>query len=150
MHNVWLRLTDTFVESDESGVDDGGNMAGDTSEGIEDDKETRTAGKRLEELRREAALAHQAVVQSTPKFTFRHLGVRSKLREAKVQLTKEIKKGDLDAIVRARVMAMIGVLNVYTNRTWTTPGQKHQKSWPWRRDVEQTTRGKSENGLLIS
>ncbi len=40
----------------------------------------------------------------------------SELWKASAQLTEEMKKGDLDVIVRAHMVAMIGVLNIYTDK----------------------------------
>ena len=99
-----------------------GDYARHMSKRIGDDKEKLTASECLEELRREAVLAQQGVVQGTPNPTLQLLGDRFKLREAKEQLTKEAKKSDLDVIVRGRVAAMIGLLNIYADEnlgyTW--------------------------------
>jgi hypothetical protein len=66
---------------------------------IGDDKEIRTASECLERLRHdsEAILAHQT--QGIPSSTYQLLGDHTRLREASVQLTKDTKRGDLNAIV---------------------------------------------------
>jgi hypothetical protein len=50
-----------------------------------------------------------------PGSTSQVLNNQYKLWEASAQLAKEMKKGDLDVIVRAHVAAMIGLLNIYTD-----------------------------------
>ena len=76
----------------------------------------------LEVLQREI-LVHQKISNEMPVFTSQILHNRSKLLEASVQLTKEVKKGDLDVIVQARVAAMVGLLNIFTDEklkySWT-------------------------------
>jgi len=44
------------------------------------------------------------------------LGDQSKLHEASVQLANKAKKASLDLIIRACVIAMTGLLNIYTNQ----------------------------------
>jgi hypothetical protein len=80
-----------------------------------DDKETHTKTKDLKVLQCKVILAHHEISQTGPDLILQILGDQSKLREASVQLTKEAKRGDLDMIVWARVAAMIGLLNIYTN-----------------------------------
>jgi len=111
------------MESEESGGDDDGD------DGVEDyarhhmnneteimnDQETCTTSRRLEDLRHEAALVHQEASQGIPGSTLWLLGDHFKLREAIVQLTDEGRRSDLDVIVQARVAAMVGLLNLYTD-----------------------------------
>ena len=131
MDNVQQCLTrHAPMESEESSGGDDGNEVGDcarqsmsendTSTG--DDMETLTARNRLEGLRHKAILEQEKASQGTPN-TFQILGDHSRLREASAKLTQEAKRDDLDAIVLSRIAAMIGLLNLYTDKkmsyTWT-------------------------------
>lgn len=125
--NARSRLThDARMESEESSPDD--------------DKETCTTSnlKRLEDIRRKAVEADQMVFQSAPGSISELLGDRSKLREASIQLTRDAKMGNLDVIVRARVAAMIGLLNIYTD---------DNLKYSWRRasEIVAKTEGRGEN-----
>ena len=123
MHNAWLRLRHhariESEESSEAGDGDGTDgVTGYTEQCMSEDeagsdKEAHTARKVLEGLRH--ALAHQDIAQGITGSTSRVLSDLFKLREASVQLTKEAKRGDLDTIVRTRVAAIIGLLNIYTD-----------------------------------
>ena len=121
-HNVQLRLRHhARMESEESTEgDDNSGVGNDARQCISEDsewtdnKETITASENLEVLRHEV-LAHQEVSEVTPISTLQVLGDQTKLREASTQLTNEARKADLDVIVRARIAAMIGLLNIYTD-----------------------------------
>jgi hypothetical protein len=82
-----------------------------SEESTEDDDDD---ARHFEALRLEV-LARQEILEATPGSTSQVIRDRSKLREASVQLTNEAKKGDLDVIVRARIAAMVGFLNIYTD-----------------------------------
>jgi hypothetical protein len=103
------------MESEESCGDNNENGMSKDDTWIGDEEEARTAKEHLEALRHEAILAHQRASQGTPNSTYQLLGDHSRLREASAQLTEEAKQGNLNAIVRARVAAMIGLLNLYTD-----------------------------------
>jgi hypothetical protein len=125
VHNAWLHLRHhARIESKESS--EGGDGDGDGVDGVRDhterhtsedkvrsDNEAHTMSEDLERLRH--LLAHQDMAQRITGSTSQVLGDLSKLREASVQLTKEAKRGDLDTIVQARVAAIIGLLNIYTD-----------------------------------
>ncbi len=131
-HNVQLRLRHhARMESEESTEGNDNGRVGDyarqrISKEQTDNKETITAIENLEVLRHEV-LAHQEVSEVTPISTLQVLGDQTKLREASAQLTKEARKADLDVIVRARIAAMIGLLNIYTD---------HNLDYSWRRASE--------------
>jgi hypothetical protein len=109
--------------SEKSTGDDDGNGVGnygrqDIDEDMTrtvDDNETHTKTKDLEVLQRKVILAHHEISQTGSDPILQILGDQSKLQEASVQLIKEAKRGGLDVIVRARVAAMIGLLNIYTD-----------------------------------
>jgi hypothetical protein len=126
--NALLHLTHhARMESEESsGDDDGGSDRGGdrdyTGQHISEDKtemikndETLTISRRLKDLRRNAVPAHEDISQHKPGSISQLLSDPSKLREASTQLTKEEKNDNLDVIVRARVAAMVGLLNIYTD-----------------------------------
>ena len=99
------------MESEESAEDDNDDgMSKDKTK----DKETLTASEHLDILRHKVP-AHQETSKRMPGSTSQVLNDQYKLQEASAQLAKEMKKGDLDVIVRARVAAMIGLLNIYTD-----------------------------------
>jgi hypothetical protein len=103
LHNVQRHLRNCiYMESEESS---------------EDDNETRTASKHLEDLRHKVILVQQEASQASraSESTSQLLSDHSRLQEASVQLTNKMKKDDLDVIVQARVAAMIGLLNFYTD-----------------------------------
>ena len=126
-HNVRPRLRRfACMESEESTGDEDNGNDGDyakrfTGEDKTDDEETHTASKKFEVLRREVLL-YQEESKKIPGSTFQVLGDRPGLLEALAQLTKEAKRTDLDVIVRARIAAMVGLLNIYTD-------QNLQYSW---------------------
>ena len=132
--------------SDDGSNDDGGNDDGDKirdypSQNISKDetrKEARTMGEHLEDLEHEAVLAHQNMLQSIPRFALHILCDHSKLREASAELTKKLKKGDLDVLVCTCVMAMIGLLNIYTD-------QNLKYSWKRASEVVAKTQGSGMN-----
>jgi len=101
------------MESEESSSND--------EAGFGDDTKTLITGKNLEDLRRDAVLAHQEItrvqleVKQAPGSTLQLLGDKTELREASARLTNEAKKSDLDVIVRARITAMVGLLNIYAD-----------------------------------
>ena len=121
MHNVWHRLRHhACMESKESSEGGDANAIGDYTRQImsEDktrmDKEAHTTSKHLEGLRH--VLVHQDISQGIPGSISQVLGDQSKLWEASMQLTKEAKRHDLDVIVRACVAAIIGLLNIHTDK----------------------------------
>jgi hypothetical protein len=125
-----LRLTHHMrMESEESGDDDGDGVGDYARQHISeekpiiDDNETHTTSSRLEDIRHKATLARQEMSQNIPDSTSQILGDQAKLREASAQLTKEAKNSDLDVIVRGRIAAIIGLLNIYTDEalkySWT-------------------------------
>jgi hypothetical protein len=73
-----------------------------------------------------------------PVSTSQILRDRSKLLEASVQLTKEAKKGNLDVIVQARVAAMVGLLNIFTD-------EKLGYSWMQASEIIARTLGRGTN-----
>lgn len=80
------------MESEERGNNNSYN-------GIGDKKETHTTRKHLEGLQHKAVLVYQAVSQNIPRSTFQLLDNHFKLQEASIQLTKDIKKANLNTIV---------------------------------------------------
>jgi hypothetical protein len=84
--------------------------------GFSDDKRTHTMSKYLDNLKGKAALTHQNLIHGIPGSTTQLLYDHSELWKASAWLTKEMKKGDLDAIVQVYMMAMIGVLNIYIDK----------------------------------
>jgi hypothetical protein len=123
MHNAGLHLRHLArMESEEStGDDDSEGASNDRRQCVSedtrttDDKEIHTGRKYLEDLRHKAALTHHEMSQRTHDPISQILGDQSKLRLASMQLTKESKRDDLDVIVRARVAAIVGLLNIYTD-----------------------------------
>jgi hypothetical protein len=114
------------MESEESTGDEDNGNDGDyakrsTGEDKTDDEETHTASKKFEVLRRKVLL-YQEESKKIPGSTSQVLGDRPGLLEALAQLTKEAKRTDLDVIIRARIAAMVGLLNIYTD-------QNLQYSW---------------------
>ena len=87
------------------------------------DNETHTAKKNLEVLQCKAVLTHQEISKGIPGSISQLLRDYPKLWKVSVQLTEEAKKRDLDVIVQARVVAVIGLLNIYTDEdleySWT-------------------------------
>jgi len=163
LHNVQLHLTQhACIESKESSDNDDGNNDGDNSDdgsnddGGDDDgdkirdypsqniskdetrKEAHTMGEHLEDLEHEAVLVHQNILQSIPRFALHILCDHSKLQEASAELTKELKKGDLDVLVCVCVTAMIGLLNIYTD-------QNLKYSWKRALEVVAKTQGSGMN-----
>ena len=84
-----------------------------------------TVRKYLEDL-----LVHQEISQGIPDSTIKLLGDRSRLQEVSVQLTKEAKNLNLDVILQGHIVAMVGLLNIYTDVTWSIPGEDCQKLLP--------------------
>jgi hypothetical protein len=105
------------------------------SAAILENKEIHTANKSLEDLRRDAALTHEEVSRHKPGSTSQLLSDHSKLREAHKQLTNEAKNGNHDVIVRGRIAAMIGLLNLYTD-----PDLKY--SWTKASEIVAKTQGR--------
>jgi hypothetical protein len=99
-------------------------MSGKTE--ILDNEERHTAHKRLKDLQQEFILEHRDTSQGTSVLgsTLQLLSDRSKIREASMQLTKETKKEKLDVIVRARIAAVIGLLNLFADETLNLPWKK--------------------------
>jgi hypothetical protein len=120
---------------DDSGVGDYARQS--MSESKTNDKETLTTSDHLDALRHEV-LAHQEISKQTPGSTSQVLGDRSKLQEASTQLTKEAKRNDLDVIIRAHVVAMIGLLNIYTD-------ENLGYSWRKASEVVAKTQGRGTN-----
>lgn len=130
------------MESESSGDDDAsGNgdlvrqSVSEDNTPIGDDKEIRTASECLEHLQHnlEAILAHQT--QGILSSTYQLLGDHSRLREVSIQLTK---RGDFDAIVRDRVIEIIALLNLYTDK-------KIKYTWIGASEVIATTQGRGIN-----
>ncbi len=80
-----------------------------------DKKEMHTAHNYLEDLRHKFILEHQEL-QGISGSISQLLSDHSRIQEAATQLTKEAEKGDLDVIVRARVAAVVGLLNLFANK----------------------------------
>jgi hypothetical protein len=145
VHNARLRLRhlarldaleseESTGDDDDEGDDDGegvsnyrGQCVSEETTKTVDDKEIHTEREYLEDLRRKAVLTRHEMSQRTPDSTLQILGDQSKLRLASVQLTKESKRDDLDVIVRARVAAIVGLLNIYTDENL---------SYSWRRSSQ--------------
>ena len=131
------------MESEESSGDDDCNVVGDyarqciSEDNMQavDHKETHTARKCLEDIRQEAVEAHQMISRCAPSSTSQLLNDHSKLREVSTQLTGEMKTGDHDVIVRGRVAAMIGLLNLYT-------AQNLKYSWKRASEIVAETQGR--------
>ena len=142
-HNVQLRRRHLIrMESEESTGDDDNSGVGDyarqrMSKDKIDDKETLTVHEYLEVLRHDIPV-HQEISTKIPGSVSHILSDHSKLQEARTQLTKEMKKGDLDVIVRARITAMIGLLNIYTD-------DNLGYSWKKASEVMATTHGCGTN-----
>ena len=105
------------MESEESSNEDhtGQQMRKHEARTISKEK-TLTAHKRLESLRHKVALVHEDISQYKPDFLLQLLGDHFKLQEASTQLSKKAKDGNLDVIVQGRIAAMVGLLNIYTDR----------------------------------
>ena len=92
------------VESEESTGDDNNNRvrgyARQCISSVEDETDNRESltATHLETLRHEV-LAHQKITQNMSDSTSQILNNQSKLQEASIDVTKEMKKGGLDAIV---------------------------------------------------
>jgi hypothetical protein len=121
VHKSWRRLGHhTRIESEESeeseeSSDDGGvggHARQSVSEDDTEDKEIHAMSKHLDILRHKA-LVHQGRPTSS---TLKVLGNQPKLREASTELTKASKRCDLDVAVRTRIAAMIGLLEIYTDK----------------------------------
>jgi hypothetical protein len=120
-HNVRHDLRHCIrMESEESS--EGGD-----GDGVGDDAR-HAASKHLEDLRREAS---QVLPGSDPTSQLRLLSDHPRLREASVQLTNEMKKDSLDVIVQARIAAMAGLLNIYTD---------NDMGYSWRKASEMVSR----------
>src|SRR6266849_119190 len=119
--HVWLCLVLAHhiqMESKESSTDDNRNGVRDARQQMSrmsDDKETLATRKHLGGLQHEAFLTHQKVFQGITSSPFQFLDDHFRLQKASKQLTKKVKRHNLDAIVQDRVAAMIGSLNIYTN-----------------------------------
>ena len=123
-HHICMELEESTGDDGDSGVGDYARQC--MSEDKADDKKTLTASEYLEVLRHDIQ-AHQGISKQIPGSVSQILSNHSKLQEASMQLTKEAKKGGLNVIVRARVEAMIGLLNIYTDGnfgySWKTASQ---------------------------
>ncbi len=105
--------------NNDGGDDDSSNNNGSNDDSSDDDgtqKEAHTMGEHLEDLEHEAVLVHQNMLQSIPRFALHILCDHSKLWEASAELTKKLKKGDLNVLVCTHVTAVIGLLNIYTDQ----------------------------------
>jgi hypothetical protein len=107
-------------------------------------------GKCLEDLRCEATLLNQEVAEAMPGSTLKLLADCSKLREASIQLTRDAKMGNLDVIVWARVAAMIGLLNIYTDDNLKYSWKRASEIVAKTEGVEKTMRDTSTSGLSTS
>jgi hypothetical protein len=119
---------------------DGGHTSQQMSEDRtgNDLEEIQTAHKRLEDLRRDAVLAQQELSRDEPNSTLQLLHDHSNLREARTQLAKDVKNGNLDVAVRGRITAMIGLLNLYTDNNLGY-------SWRGASDLVAKTKGRGTN-----
>jgi hypothetical protein len=147
LHNIQHQLTHhTRIESEESSGDDDGNgvgnyarrhISGDETE-IFEDEETHTASECLEGPQYGTVLVHQNISEGVPGSTFQILHDHPKLQRAGTQLTKVVKQDDLDVIIRARVTAMIGLLNIYMDK---------KLGYSWRRasEIVARTQGRGTN-----
>ena len=141
-HTARLHLVRRMrMESEESSGDDQSKDEGHGRQPMRtdetEDEDLHTTRKLLGNLRREAVLTHQDS-QRILDPTAQLLSDRSKLQEARTQLMKEEKRGDLDVIVRARIAAMISLLSIYT---------QSNMGYSWRKasEIVATTQGRGKH-----
>ena len=78
------------------------------------DEKTHPISKSFENLQCKV-LSHQEQSKMMLGSVFQVLNDQSRLLKACAQLTKEARKTDLDVTVRGRIIAMIGLLSLYTD-----------------------------------
>jgi hypothetical protein len=115
VHKSWHHLGHRArIESEESS--DNGGVGGHANQSVSEedaeDKEIHAMSEHLDVLRHEA-LVHQGRPTSS---TLKVLGNQPKLREASAELTKALKRRDLDVTVRTRIVEGMGIMEIYTDQ----------------------------------
>ena len=108
-----MEIEESSGDNNSDGI---GHYAGQHMSNKTEDKEILTTSEHLEDLYHDAVLVDQDPSYHVLGSAFQLLSDQPRLRNASEQLTKEIKKGDLDVIVHTHMTAMVGLLNIYLDR----------------------------------
>ncbi len=108
-----MEIEESSGDNNSDGV---GHYAGQHMSNKTEDEEILTVSKHFEDLCHDAVLVDQDPSYHVPGSAFQLLSDQPRLQNASEQLTKEIKKGDLDMIICTCMTAMVGLLNIYLDR----------------------------------